>query len=183
MQPVVPSSQATSRYDVIIVLGAAVWPNAQPSPALRRRMRHAIALYQGGQGQRLLVTGGLGVHSPTEAAVMQRLALEAGIPEPCIVLEDQATSTLSSALLCSRLCQQHGWHTALVVTDAYHLPRTLLAFWGMGLRASGSAVRGTSAPRKRWKVWYAWGREVIACGWYLIRLGVWRLRQGGHAPR
>ncbi len=35
-------------YDVIVVLGAAVWPGGQPSPALQRRILHAVDLLAAG---------------------------------------------------------------------------------------------------------------------------------------
>src|SRR5437764_7046960 len=87
-------------YDVIVVLGAAVWPGEQPSPALRRRVLHAVDLLQHGYATHLLVTGGVGNHPPAEAEVMQRVAVAHGIRRASIVLEDQATSTFESAWRC-----------------------------------------------------------------------------------
>src|SRR5215467_14395588 len=80
-------------YDVIVVLGAAVWPDEQPSPALQRRILHAVDLLQRGYAAYLLVTGGVGKYPPAEAAVMQRLAVAHGISPQHILCEDQATST------------------------------------------------------------------------------------------
>src|SRR5215211_7207081 len=80
-------------YDVIVVLGAAVWSDGQPSPALQRRILHAVDLLQRGYAGYLLVTGGVGKYPPAEAAVMQRLAVAHGIPFQHILCEDQATST------------------------------------------------------------------------------------------
>ena len=84
--------------DVIIVLGAAVWPGGQPSPALRRRVTHAVHLLQSEKGRRLLVTGGLGKHAPAEADVMRQLAIDAGVPPSLILVEDQATSTFEQVV-------------------------------------------------------------------------------------
>src|SRR5436190_16587366 len=96
--------QAAPRtYDVIVVLGAAVWPDEQPSPALRRRVLHAVDLLQRGYASHLLVTGGVGKHPPAEAEVMQCLAVAHGIPHASIVLEDQATSPFESACRCRAL--------------------------------------------------------------------------------
>lgn len=160
-------------YDVIIVLGAAVWPGGVPSPALRRRMQHAVRLFQAGQGRSLLVTGGLGQHAPSEAQVMRQLALTAGVPQGCILVEEQATSTFESAVYCGRLCAQRHWTRALLVTDCYHLPRAWLSFRSVGLQVHGSGTHS------RWRPWreasYARGREVPAFLWYLIRIIVWKL--------
>src|SRR5919202_4116394 len=84
-------------YDVIVVLGAAVWPGGQPSPALRRRVLHAVDLLQRGHALHLLVTGGVGKYAPAEAEVMQRVAVAHGVPPPRVLCEDQATSTFESA--------------------------------------------------------------------------------------
>lgn len=154
--------------EVIVVLGAAVWPDRRPSPALRRRVAHAVHLLHSGHGKVLLMTGGLGQHPPTEGEVMRQVAIEAGVPAAQILVEQQATSTLESAIYCTRIIRQHGWSTALIVTDRYHLPRALLAFQSFGLQVSGSAAGGRYVSRRWWKAWYAWGREVVAYGWYLL---------------
>ena len=155
-------------YDAIVVLGAAVWPGEQPSPALQRRMLHAVDLLQQGYAACLLVTGGVGKYPPAEAAVMQRLAVAHGIPPQRVLCEDQATSTFESAWRCYDMLRQRGWWRVLVVTDRYHLPRALIAFWSCGLHAVGSAAPGKPARRLR-RRWYYYLREWLALPWYLAR--------------
>ena len=94
-------------YDVIVVLGAAVWPGGQPSPALQRRILHAVDLWQRGYAAYLLVTGGVGKYPPAEAAVMQRLAVTRH-SSPAILCEDQATSTFESACGVVTCCGSAG---------------------------------------------------------------------------
>ena len=167
-------------YDVIVVLGAAVWPGGQPSPALQRRILHAVDLLQRGYAAYLLVTGGLGKYPPAEAVVMQRLAVAHGIPPQHILCEDQATSTFASALRCCDILRQRGWSRVLVVTDRYHLPRTLFAFWSCGLHAVGSAAPGKPSRRLR-RRWYYYLREGLALPWYLVRAVPILLRHRGQA--
>jgi uncharacterized SAM-binding protein YcdF (DUF218 family) len=155
-------------YDVIVVLGAAVWPDEQPSPALQGRILHAVDLLQRGYAAYLLVTGGVGKYPPAEAAVMQRLAVAHGIPPQHVLCEAQATSTFESALLCCDMLRQRGWSRVLLVTDRYHLPRALFAFWSCGLHAAGSAAPGKPARRLR-RRWYYYCREGLALPWYLVR--------------
>jgi vancomycin permeability regulator SanA len=90
-----------AKNDIIVVLGAAVWKNGVPSPSLERRIKCAIKLLQDGRSNRLLVTGGLGKYPPSEASTMQRLAMEAGVSEKNIVLEELGTTTWSSAKECT----------------------------------------------------------------------------------
>jgi uncharacterized SAM-binding protein YcdF (DUF218 family) len=157
-----------SAYEVIIVLGAAVWPGERPSLAMQRRVRHAVHLLQQGHAPYLLCTGGVGLYPPAEAEVMQRLAVAQGVSAACIVQEDQATSTFTSAVLCSTILRQRGWTRVLVVTDRYHLPRTLLAFWSCGIRAVGRAAPGRPARGLRRRLYY-YCREVVGCVWYSAR--------------
>jgi uncharacterized SAM-binding protein YcdF (DUF218 family) len=142
---------------------------------------HAVHLLHAGHGRRLLVTGGVGKHPPAEAEVMRQLALAAGVSEACILVEDQATSTFQSAVYCARMLCQHGWGTVLVVTDRYHLPRTLLTFRSLGLQAQGSAP-ATAACRPHWQQWYYRLREGLACLWYTLRIVAWKARRLLH-PR
>jgi vancomycin permeability regulator SanA len=167
-------------YDVIVVLGAAVWPDGRPSPALQRRVMHAVDLLQQGSASYLLVTGGMGKYPPAEAEVMQRLAVAHGIPTENILCEDQATSTFASALRCCDILRQRGWSRVLVVTDRYHLPRALFAFRSCGLRAAGSAAPGKPA-RRLWRRGYYYLREGLACLWYLVRAVPVLLQRRGKA--
>ena len=47
----------TCRSDVVIVLGAATYPN-DVSPVYRERLNHAIDLYRQGYVEKIIVTGG-----------------------------------------------------------------------------------------------------------------------------
>lgn len=162
---------------MIIVLGAAIWPDGQPSPVLQRRMAHAVDLFDAKVGRYLLLTGGLGRYPPAEAYVMRQLALAAGVPPSQIVMEDQACSTFDSALRCGRIWQQQGWKAALLVTDAYHLPRALFTFRAFGLQVAGSAPAGSPLILHRWKRWYqVYLREALAFIWYSWRIVNWKIR-------
>ena len=175
-----PMEALPTAYDVIVVLGAAVWPDGRPSPALQRRVMHAVNLLQQGSAAYLLVTGGMGKYPPAEAEVMQRLAMAHGIPTENILCEDQATSTFASALRCCDILRQRGWSRVLVVTDRYHLPRALFAFRSCGLRAVGSAAPGKPA-RRLWRCGYYYLREGLACLWYLVRAVPVLLQRRGEA--
>ncbi len=137
------SSTPRETYDAVVVLGAHVGADGQPSPALARRMRRGIALIREGAAPRLLLTGGAqdpGGAGPTEAAVMARLARQAGLPESALLLETEARSTWENALFSRRLMAAQGLVSALVVTDRLHLCRALLCFRRCGLRVAGQAA-------------------------------------------
>ena len=167
------------KFDVVVVLGAAVWENAEPSPALRRRILHAVDLYLSGAANTLLVTGGVGKYPPSEAQVMRRLSMEHGIPGENIVLEETAQSTLESAMACADIIKKNNWKTALIVTDKYHLFRSLMLFRQFGIRVEGSATDGSRIEMGRSRWWHMIFRELCAIPWNIIRTLIHRSKRNG----
>lgn len=163
------------KADVIVVLGAAVRPGGTPSPTLRRRTLHAIRQFEQGFSDFMIFTGGTGRHSPSEAEVMRRLAAEHGIPDDRLILEETAASTLDSAFSCARIIREKGWSTAFVVSDRYHLFRSVSLFRRLGIQAYGSAPVEENSQMRPWRLRYAIVRERIAYPWSLIRLYVRRI--------
>src|SRR6188768_2405830 len=77
----------TRPVGAIVVLGAAQY-DGRPSPVLKARLDHAIALWHQGMAPLFIVTGGRGTgDTTTEAAVGQRYAIHRGVPVSAILLE------------------------------------------------------------------------------------------------
>ncbi len=137
---------------VFVVLGAAVWEGGVPSHALRRRVEHAVRVAGRGEESILLLTGGVGRHPPSEARVMAAVARDAGFPGSRIWLEETATSTDESARRCAALLRGRVVERVTLVTDAYHVERSLFAFRRAGVEADAEAPpdsRGTPRQRRR----------------------------------
>ena len=167
-------SHGKERFDVIVVLGAAVGVDGGPSAALRRRVAEGVRRLEAGAAPVLLLSGGKGGGPdggkaggtggakdgrwPSEAEVMRDLALAAGVaaggtagaPEGRLVLETDSRSTLENARCSARIMRARGWTKALVVTDAVHLPRALMAFRALGIEAKGAAVMGGARDAPVW---------------------------------
>lgn len=174
-------------YDVVVVLGTRVRPDGSASAALGRRVARGVELFKAGQGGAMLLCGGVGRHSPSaasEASVMRDIALAAGLDDGQLTLEDQSRTTLENALNARAIMAERGWETALVVTDRLHLPRALLAFRGVGIRASGQAVIGAGQGPFR-RPWQFLAYEACAFPWYLTRIvfGRRRLRAAAHSEK
>lgn len=156
--------------DVIVVLGAAVWPGERASPTLYERTRHGVDLFHEGHAPYLLVTGGLGQHPPTEAEVMRRLAVEWDVPADRIILEDRGATTSQSAALVAELMAERGLRSALLVSDGHHLPRAKLAFRRQGVTAFGSpALESPMTTLANHRI-YHMIRETVAWWFYLAGL-------------
>lgn len=160
---------STRTFDAIVVLGAAVWPNQQPSPTLTRRTLHAVQKYKLGVAPLIIGSGGMGKNPPSEAEMITRICIDAGVPQSALLREDQSTSTLENVLFTGQILAQNNAKSILVVTDKYHLPRTLMTFRALGIDCAGSGPpRGVSkTPLRKW-LW-SYVRELAALPYYFVK--------------
>ena len=155
-----------------VVLGTQVLLGGKPSRTLDARVRHAARLYAAGRVDRILATGGVGKHPPSEAEVMARILREEGVPGEAVLLEDMAKSTWESARLVAGLAAEEGVSEVLVVTDPLHCVRTAAAFRRAGLIAWAEPVYSSPMWRVPWLRRGQFLRESGALVWYRVRYGV-----------
>jgi uncharacterized SAM-binding protein YcdF (DUF218 family) len=151
---------------VIIILGSRVYPEGQPGPALIRRTRHAVALFQQDLAQQIICSGGLGTYPPTEAEAACALAESFNVPPAGIWIEDYAHSTEENALYTASLMRAHGWQTAILVSDGYHLYRAAFLFRRAGVVVYPSPAQITAGPMNPVERYVRESRELIALMWY-----------------
>jgi uncharacterized SAM-binding protein YcdF (DUF218 family) len=135
-------TQPPAHVDGIVVLGGAVMPDlstARGIPSLTdagERMTTAVALAQRYKTARLVFTGGQGALIPgtdtTEADVARELFLSLGIPPEQLTLENQSRTTYENAVMTKALVQPQPGQTWILVTSAYHMPRSVGAFRAAG---------------------------------------------------
>ncbi|MGZ3456977.1 MAG: YdcF family protein [Archangium sp.] len=148
--------------DVVVVLGARVLPGGQPSSALRARLEKAVALYHQGLAPRLLFSGGVGVHPPSEARVMRDLAVRLGVPAEACLLEEQSHSTEQNASFSARLLRSLGARRVVVVSDPYHLLRARQYFRLHGFEVATSPALLTERNLRLLERFYWTVREAAA---------------------
>lgn len=148
------------RFDAIVVLGCRVRPDGRASPSLARRARHAASLYERGLAPRVVLTGGVGAHPPSEARAAAAIARDAGVPEEAMILEESSTSTEENAREARRLS---GAERVLVVTDAYHVFRAERVFRRHFPHARAVGSAGPPSVRARGAL-----REVFAVTAYAV---------------
>ncbi len=148
---------------VIVIFGAAVGADGNPSIALRRRVHGALRFGLAQPDVLYLPTGGVGCHGPSEASVMGRLLQAAGVPPARILLEESGTSTLTSVQCVARQLRAIG-HAGPVfaASSAYHLPRCLMLMLLAGLDAWACPAAAGRASRRFRKRWYWRLREAVA---------------------
>ena len=160
------------RMVTILIFGAAVRPDGQPSTALRRRVEAALACAADRPDVHFIPTGARGRFGPSEASVMARLLMESGVRSDRIQLEETGNDTLSSARAIHRLLREQPVRgQVMVATSPYHLPRclALLCLFGIAARPCPFPARASTSWRKRW-FWRL--REVPALP-YDVALALW----------
>lgn len=159
---------------VIVIFGAAVRPDGQPSRTLLRRVEAAFAFGQGLDRPLYMPTGGVGRFGDAEAEVMATLLRGWGVAEEDIRSERGARDTLDSVRNVRALLGGHRG-PVYAATSAYHLPRCVLLLWLAGLRARRCPPPPALAAatwRKRW--WWRL-REVPALPWDALWVVLLRL--------
>jgi uncharacterized SAM-binding protein YcdF (DUF218 family) len=122
------SNTSLTRFDAIIVLGSPADADGNPTPTQLARVTEAVREYERGVAPRLILTGGSTRFGFVEAKVMARTAEAQGIPASALLLEDQAKDTIQNACYSTRIMEDHGWHSAEVVSSGFHLPRAGMIF-------------------------------------------------------
>ncbi len=136
-----PASQApTSR--VAIVFGAGLQWDGTPSPVLRDRVATAVDLYFAGKVEKILMSGDNSFLDYNEPGAMLAYALDLGVPREAIVLDYAGRRTYDT---CYRAKAIFGVTDAVLITQAFHLPRAVFTCNSLGLPA-----KGVIADRRRY---------------------------------
>lgn len=127
-----PPPSAIEEADVYVVLGGGA--KADPwggkgglEPFSLQRLLCALRLYRISP-KRIILSGGSVLGSPIESLVARRVLLEVGVPEGDVIAEGESRDTLENARRVKGLCAELGCERPLVITNAFHLRRAMMAF-------------------------------------------------------
>jgi len=140
---------------VALVLGAGLWRDGSPTPALYDRVATAVDLYQAGRVKKLLMSGDNRFVNYNEPAAMKKLAIQLGAPAEDIVLDYAGRRTYDS---CYRAKEIFGVRQVVVVTQRFHLDRALFLCDALGVESVGVIADRRVYQTLRW--WEL--REVLA---------------------
>lgn len=153
---ILTAGQASDKQlDAVIVLGAKVAPTGRPGYMLQSRLDMGIKLYNNHGANKLLLSGDHGNHEYNEVGGMYLYTIEKGVPKDDIFLDHAGFSTYETA---RRAKEVFDCKSAIVVTQKYHLSRTVYC-----ARMSGINAYGVASDNTYWrKMPYYVIRESIA---------------------
>ncbi len=141
----------------VLVLGAGVYSDGEPTSILEGRLRTALDLFRSGKVRWFLVSGDNRHPTYNEPQAMRRWLVKQGVPASLIVSDYAGLRTWDSL---RRAQVVFGQRSVVIVTSDFHLPRALYLADHMGLMAWGVPDRTDDRPlgaRLRF-----WTREYIA---------------------
>ena len=147
--------QFDGHYDYIIVLGCGIIDNSIPTDLMADRLDMAIRLYEDGTAPMILLSGDHRVDDYNEVAVMRNYLLERGIPDDVILCDDLGLSTNETMERAVRL---YGVRSAVIVTQKYHLYRSVYLARDYGVECEGVIATGHTFIRQP----YYSARECLA---------------------
>ena len=128
-----PNDPDLSAAQAIVVLGADVrLGNASDIPDRLGRVTLQRVVFAAAAYRRLrvpvAVTGGREARGHASQAELMKAALETDFAVPVTWVEDRSRTTWENARFTARLLLPAGMRRVVLVTDAWHLPRSLWAF-------------------------------------------------------
>ena len=123
-------------YDAIVVLTASSIPPSGliPFPTIDehmfRRLDEAWRLYRL-RPKPIVVSGGhVNPFTPAmnENQIARDYLIHWGVPQRDVLGEDKSRDTFESAVEVAKILRKKGWKRYLLVTSAFHMPRSMLAF-------------------------------------------------------
>ena len=140
-----------SLFVVLMAVQGAYWYRTLTAP-FEIRQAEAVVVFLGGPGRIRkgydLANQGmaplLSLSPATERRIQSLDKRFAGTGKPPVhMVEDRATTTFENALLTGRLIEAHGIRHCLLVTERFHMPRSLLL---LRMVLAGKGVRIDPAP-------------------------------------
>lgn len=154
---------------VAIVFGAGLTRSGGATAVLRDRIQTAAGLYFSGKVQKLLMSGDNSTVEYNEPAAMREYALSLGVPDEAIVLDYAGRRTYDT---CYRAKAIFGVDSAILVTQAFHMPRALYLCNALGLDGIGVNAENFNYRRSSILFWNM--RELAATVTALVDVHVTR---------
>lgn len=142
---------------IAIVFGAGLLRDGSAGPVLSDRMKTAVALYQQGKVEKLLLSGDNSLVEYNEPEAMRQYALQAGIPEDDLVLDYAGRRTYDTCYRAKHIFQAES---AILVTQSFHMPRALMLCNWFGVDSIGVEANNRYFLKRSRTFWNV--RELFA---------------------
>lgn len=128
--------------DAILVLGGAVdnlalYEQQVQLTSAAERMTDAVLLFQKRKAPRIVFTGGSGnlfFQTRKESDFALQFFESLGVPAKAVFLENESRNTKENAEKTAELFRKYKWESAILITSAFHMERSLSVFANTGIK-------------------------------------------------
>jgi uncharacterized SAM-binding protein YcdF (DUF218 family) len=92
------------------------------------RIAEGVKLYLQGWSPKIIFSGAAAEGDVSNALAMKRIAVNQGVPEEDILIEEKSKTTTENADYTSEIIQENGFHSIILVTSPYHQRRAYTHF-------------------------------------------------------
>lgn len=136
-----PDLRPTQKYNYAVVLGGMIWYDArQDRPQFMRgadRLFQVLPLLHRGQIKKIIISSGSGSllrQDEKESDILKDYLVRSGIPDSCILTENQSRNTHENAVLTRAILDELKIEdSVLLVTSAFHMRRARSCFEKAGI--------------------------------------------------
>jgi len=121
-------------FHTVIILGASVHSDGKLSPILQDRVDTGLHLYRSGKAKRFLLSGDNRRSDYDEVNAMRNYLLDRDVPKEHIFIDPAGIDTYDSMYRSRAVFKIHD---AIVVTQEFHLPRTMFIATRLGFNYYG----------------------------------------------
>ena len=130
-----------SNSEVAIVLGAGS-TCGKVSPVFKERINHAILLFDTNKINYIIFTGGFGENETiSDSQSAMNCAIVKGIPKDKIFIEETSKITYENLINAKVIMDSNDFKTALIVSDPYHMKRSMSICTKIGINATSSPTQ------------------------------------------
>lgn len=140
--------------DAIVILGGGrevndpAWQGDQPALMAMQRLRYGARLAKA-TNLPVLVSGGLHFGQPPSEAQIMADSLAEDFDITARWLEGESRTTWENALYTAKILQAEGIQRVLLVTDAWHMPRSRWSYEQLGFSVTSAPVGFLSGANSR----------------------------------
>jgi len=149
----------------LLVLGAGVEKNNQPSSILKDRLISAQKYIKKFNPKHIILSGTKRSPDYNEPSVMLNYLVSSGVNQDLIISDESGFSTFHSFV---NLKNKYNPGKIIVISQRFHLYRSLLISKILGLQSKGFAANNLLFSKNKKTFWYF--REIMATVYNLFRI-------------
>jgi vancomycin permeability regulator SanA len=158
-----PDATSAPTAPVALILGAEVYADGRPSPALANRLDVGIELLRLGRVRALLMSGGNGTF---EIGAMRAYAMQRGVSGDAILLDAGGERTFAS---CLQARDAFLARRLLIVSQEEHMARAVYTCRRIGVDADGVVAPEFTGDRA--VVYQVRERFALVFAWFEVNIG------------